>query len=265
MRTIFLGLVLLNVAYLAWAHWVDVPRHAPAGSAVHLPQLRLAEELPAGGRPDPATQVKPQDETQACFSVGPFGDVDNSAKAAALLRAKGFDPHQRAESAEGSASFGVFVGNLKSDAEADRALVTLEHGGIKDALVMPATAGTPKRLSLGLFSERTRADRRAQSIRALGLNAEVLERKIPGTLYWVDLAPLPGMGTIPIQDLFAEGVSSRIAVQTCPAAVHLSNAPAAAGPAPSASQGSASSAAPPAAGASGPAGDKGAAQGATGK
>lgn len=236
MRTIFLGLVLLNVAYFAWAHWVDAPRRAPAGQTTHLPQLRLADELSAGGRPDPAQARALPTESPACFSVGPFADVDNSAKAAALLRAKGFDPRQRAESAEGSVSYGVYVGNLKSDAEADRALVTLEHGGIKDALVMPATADTPKRISLGLFSERTRADRRAQSIRALGLNAEVAERKLPGTVYWVDLAPLPGMGTIPIQDLFAEGVSSRIAVQACPAAVHL---PAAA----------ANAAAPPAVGA----------------
>jgi hypothetical protein len=192
-----------------------------APQAAHLPQLRLAEELSPGDRAQLAAQKAPQPEVQACFSVGPFGDVDNSAKAAALLRAKGFDPHQRAESAESSQGYWVFVGNLKSDAEADRALVTLEHGGIKDALVMPATADTPRRLSLGLFSERARADRRAQSIRSLGLNAEVAERKVPGTLYWVDLAPLPGMATVPIQDLFAEGVSSRIAVQTCPAVVHL--------------------------------------------
>jgi hypothetical protein len=231
-RTIFLGLVLLNLAYFAWAHWVDAPRRAPAGEAAHLPQLRLADEVPAGGKPDSASQAKAlATDAQACFSVGPFADVDNSAKAAALLRAKGFDPHQRAEAAEGSSGFWVFVGNLKSDAEADRALVTLEHGGVKDALVMPATADTPKRLSLGLFSERTRADRRAQSIRALGLNAEVAERKLPGTVYWVDLATLPGMGTVPIQDLFAEGISSKIAVQTCPAAVHLQVA-AAAGAAP---------------------------------
>ena len=235
MRTIFLALVFLNVAYFAWAHWVDSPIRAPAGQVAHLAQLRLADELPAGGKPDAATQAKAaQSEAQACFSVGPFADVDNSAKAAALLRAKGFDPRQRAESAEGSVSYGVFVSNLKSDAETDRALVTLEHGGIKDALVMPATAETPKRLSLGLFSERTRADRRAQSIRALGLNAEVAERKLPGTIYWVDLAPLPGMGTIPIQDLFAEGVSSRIAVQTCPAAVHLQTAAASAATPPAA-------------------------------
>jgi SPOR domain len=225
MRTVFLALLLLNVAYFAWAHWVDAPRHAPAGELAHLPQLQLAAELPAGGKLDPAAQAKASEtDAQACFSVGPFGDVDNSARAAALLRAKGFDPRQRAESAESSEGYWVFIGGLKSDAETDRALVTLEHGGIKDALVMPATAETGRRLSLGLFSERTRADRRAQSVRSLGLNAEVAERKLPGTLYWVDLAPLPGMGTIPIQDLFAEGVSSRIAVQTCPAAVHLPTA-----------------------------------------
>jgi hypothetical protein len=225
MRTVFLALVLLNVAYFAWAHWVDAPPRAPAAGTPHLPQLSLANEVPAGGQPNAATQGRTSEpDAQACFSVGPFADVDNSAKAAALLRAKGFDPRQRAEAADGSAGYWVFVGGLKSDAEADKALVTLEHGGIKDALVMPATADTPKRLSLGLFSERTRADRRAQSIRSLGLNAEVAERKLPGTVYWVDLAPLPGMGTVPIQDLFAEGVSSRIAVQSCPAAVRLTSA-----------------------------------------
>ncbi len=233
MRTIFLALLLLNAAYFAWARWVDAPRRAPASDALsHLPQLHLADELPAATKTDPAQAAAATVDPQACFSVGPFGDVDNSARAAALLRAKGFDPRQRAESAEPSAGYWVFVGGMKSDAETDRALVTLERGGIKDALLMPATADAGKRISLGLFSERTRADKRAQTIRGLGLNAEVAERKLPGTLYWVDLAPLPGMGTVPIQDLFAEGVSSRIAVQSCPPAVHLPNAAAAPAPNP---------------------------------
>jgi hypothetical protein len=222
-RTAFLALLLLNLAYFAWAHWVDAPRGAPpALSANRLPELHLASEVPAESTAALQTKAVAPD-AQACFSVGPFADVDNSARAAALLKAKGFDPRQRAESADASEGWWVFVGGMKSDAETDRALVTLERGGIKDALVMPATADSGKRLSLGLFSERSRADRRAQSIRALGLNAEVAERKLPGTVYWVDLAPLPGMATVPIQDLFAEGVGSRIAVQTCPAAVHLPN------------------------------------------
>ncbi|MBS0579253.1 MAG: SPOR domain-containing protein [Proteobacteria bacterium] len=225
MRTAFLALLLLNLAYFAWAHWVDAPRGAvPGVSASRLPELHLVSEVPAGSAAAASQTKAVEADAQACFSVGPFGDVDNSARAAALLKAKGFDPRQRAESAEASEGWWVFVAGLKTDAEIDRALVSLERGGIKDALVMPATADSGRRLSLGLFSERSRADRRAQSIRALGLNAEVAERKLPGTVYWVDLAPLPGMATVPIQDLFAEGVSSRIAVQTCPPAVHLPNA-----------------------------------------
>jgi hypothetical protein len=72
-------------------------------------------------------------------------------------------------------------------------------------------------VSLGLFTERARAERRAEAVRAMGLKPEITERKIPGTLYWVDLAPQPGMTSVPLQDLFAEGVSSKVSVQPCPA------------------------------------------------
>ena len=89
MRTIFLALVFANVAYFAWAHWVDSPRKAPAAQTAHLPQLRLADELPPPGRTPPKQAKAPQAETQACFSVGPFADVDNSAKAAALAARQG--------------------------------------------------------------------------------------------------------------------------------------------------------------------------------
>jgi hypothetical protein len=77
-------------------------------------------------------------------------------------------------------------------------------------------------LSLGLYSERGRADRRAQAVRAAGLNAEVTERKLPGSVYWVDLVPPAGVTTIPLQDLFAEGVRSRISVQPCPSGASTS-------------------------------------------
>ena len=37
-----------------------------------------------------------------------------------------------------------------------------------------------------------------------------------GTLYWVDLTPSPGMSSIPLQGLTADGANSRISVQPCP-------------------------------------------------
>ena len=231
MRRVFFALVFLNLAYLAWAYWVTPPPTVPVNEAIErLPRLKLVEELPPSQRPDPNAPKAP-DTAQACMSVGPFPDVNNSAQAASLLKERGFDPRQRAAAGEMSDGFWVFVGGMKSEADTDRMLVNLEHNGIKDALVMPATATEGRRVSLGLFSERARAERRADTVKALGIKAEVAERKLPGTLYWVDLAPLPGMNTIPLQDLFAQGVSSKIAVQPCPAAtVAATPAPSAAPP-----------------------------------
>jgi hypothetical protein len=209
-RTAFFALLFVNLTYFAWAHWVDVPPPPPVNEAIdRLPKLKLAEELPPSQQQQAAAPAKMTLTSSACFSVGPFGDLDNSAHAAALLKAKGFDPKQRAEQGQMSDGYWVYVGGLKSQSDTDHALVTLERGGIKDALVMPETPDAGRRLSLGLYSERARAERRAESVRQTGLKAEVGERKIPGTLYWVDLAPLPGMSTIPIQDLFAEGSRAR--------------------------------------------------------
>lgn len=218
MRHAFFALLLVNLAYFAWAHWVDVPKPPPANEAIaKLPRLKLLDEGPQSQTPQPNPEKTARNQPAACFSVGPFGDLSNSALAAAILRQKGFDPKQRAEEGQMSDGYWVFIGGMKTQAETDHALMTLERGGIKDALVMPETPDAGRRVSLGLYSERARADRRAQAVRQTGLTAEVAERKLPGTLYWVDLAPQSGVNTIPIQDLFAEGVSSRISVQPCPA------------------------------------------------
>lgn len=217
MRLVFFALLFLNLAYFAWAHWIDAPRPAPVNEAIaHLPQLKMAGELPPEERPPPhRTQKTALNDTTSCLSVGPFVDLASSAQAAALLKAKGFDPRQRAEQGQVAVGYWVYVGSLASQAEADRALVTLEHNGIKDALVMPETADAGRRLSLGLYSERSRAERRAQAVRQAGLSAAIAERKLAGTLYWVDLTPPPGTNTIPLQGMFADGVNSRIGVQPC--------------------------------------------------
>jgi SPOR domain len=233
-RNAFLALLLVNLAYFAWANWVDTPKPPPVNEAIgKLPHLKLVEELPPGERPQAGGAEKTAlNQPTACFSVGPFGDLVNSAQAAALLKAKGFDPRQRAEEGQTSDGYWVFIGGFRNQSETDHALVTLEHNGIKDAVVMPETPDAGRRLSLGLYSEKARAERRAQAVQATGLKAEVAERKIPGTIYWVDLAPLPGTSTIPIQDLFAEGISSRIAVQPCPAATQSASTPPASAPTP---------------------------------
>ncbi|MBS0367077.1 MAG: hypothetical protein JSR67_14770 [Proteobacteria bacterium] len=221
MRNLFFALVFVNLAYFAWARWVDVPRPIATNTAIaHLPRLKLASEVPPDQRAaaaQPAVSTVPSSSVD-CVSVGPFGDLDSSARAAAVLRIKGFDPHQRAAAGETSEGYWAYIADLKNQRDTDRALATLEKGGIHDALVMPPAGDAGRRISLGLFSEAARAERRAASARTLGLTVQVAERKLPGTLYWVDMAPLPGNSSVPLRDLFAEGVGSRIAVQPCPPA-----------------------------------------------
>ena len=216
MRNAFIALLVVNLMYFAWAQWVDQPRTPPVNEALaKLPRLKLISELPADQRPATNTRTA-LNEAPACMSVGPFGDITNAAKAAGILTSKGFAPQQRAEEAGSSTGYWVYVAGLKDEVEADRVRVSLEKAGIKDALVMPPGADAGRRLSLGLFSDRARADQRVASLKRMGFKAEVAEHKLPQTVYWIDLAPRPGMTAVPLGDLFAEGVGSRIAVQPCP-------------------------------------------------
>ncbi|MBV8782708.1 MAG: SPOR domain-containing protein [Gammaproteobacteria bacterium] len=215
MRTVFLALLGANLLYFGWSHWVAPPERPVVNETLaKLPRLKLIEELPPQARaPHPTPTARP---ATACVSLGPFGEVDSAARAAAVLKARGFAPSQRAVAAETSQGWAVVAGGFANQGESDRALVTLERAGIKDALVMPSSAEAGRRLSLGLFSERARAEKRAQAVRRLGLSADVTERKIAGAAYWVDLQA-PAGEALPVQDLIAEGVSGKVGVEPCPA------------------------------------------------
>jgi len=234
-RRLFFALLLVNLAYFAWAMWVaPPPTVAPAEPGARLPPLKLVEEMPPSDHPTTDASPKTMShEAQACLSLGPFSDVNNSAEAAALLKQKGFDPKQRAEAGDTTDGYWVYIGGLKSQEDTDHLLANLAQSGIRDALIMPAT-DEGRRVSLGLFSERARAQRRADSVRVLGLKPQIEERKLPGTTYWVDLSAQPGMTAVPLQDLFAQGVSSKIRVEPCPASAQPTpaSAVAASSPAP---------------------------------
>lgn len=218
MRALFFILVFVNVVYFAWANWVDVSHPPPTNQVIaRLPRLKLVAELPLSDQPGSGARMVMND-SRACLSVGPFGDIAKAAKAAGILRGKGFDPRQRASQGQASSGYWVYVGGLKSDDEAERVRAGLQHGGFKDALVMPPGPDAGRHVSLGLFSDKARAEARVAAVKKLGFTATVTERELPVTVYWIDLAPRPGMTTVPLEGLFAEGVDSRIVVEPCPVA-----------------------------------------------
>jgi hypothetical protein len=95
-------------------------------------------------------------------------------------------------------------------------LRTLQDAGISDAHAVPS-ADDGRRVSVGLFTERPRAERRARAVEHLGFSPDIVERRRPGTVYWVDLdlgtsdTAVPTDGLVP-----ADQGASRIQVRACP-------------------------------------------------
>jgi hypothetical protein len=207
-RVVFFLLLVANLAFLGWARLVDAPQPAPTNEAyAKLPRLKLVNELPSdearpssGNARKTALEVTP--ETPRCLSIGPFDDQAKAMSGASKLREKGLTPRQRVEKGEISKGFWVFIGGLKTDGDVATVLRTLEQSHVEDAHVM-SDAGDAHQVSVGLFSERDRADRRAESVQKLGLQPEVAERKLPATVFWMDV-DLPVGGDAPSsQDLVA--------------------------------------------------------------
>jgi hypothetical protein len=234
-RAAFFLLLLVNLAFLAWAEWIDVPQPAPSNDIyAKLPRLKLVGEDPADNkRPSSAsarkTALQPPPPAARCLSIGPFDDQAGATRGASLLRQKGFSPLQRTQPGEVSKGFWVYIGDLKTDHDVTQVLRTLDQSHVDDAKVVEDAADT-HRVSVGFFTDRDRADRRAQSLKKLGLDAAVTERKVPATLFWMEIEIPPGSGTPTVQDLLGEGATGPVAVAPCPLSSRDGTAPLPAAP-----------------------------------
>jgi hypothetical protein len=216
-RAIFYALVLANLLYLGWAEWIDVPAPPPPSPIAGLPRLTLVSDLPPARRAALASKMSLQAPPSQCVSVGPFDDPAIAAKAIDVLKGKSFAPQQRVAEAPAVRRFWVYLEGFKSDEAEMRVLHRLERAGIDDAEAMPADAGG-RRVSLGLFLDRDRADLRAKAVQAMGFKPAMTERMLPGTVYWLDLTLPGGPTAVPLKDvsdLEPGGGSSPISVQPC--------------------------------------------------
>jgi hypothetical protein len=231
-RVVVYLLVAVNLVYLAWAGWIDAPPPLPAVKASDpLPELALLSEgiarsgsgseqagpsvvQTASALAEPVTGRA--NASGRCVSVGPFNDLAQAARAAALLRDRGLSSRQRAEQSGTWEGFWVSVGGLESAADEAKVMKALERAGIQDAQPMPATQGG-RRISVGLFSERGRAERRAEAVKRLGFDAEISQRNQAGTVYWVDLDVGVNDRAIPTEGLLSlESSGSRLEIRVCP-------------------------------------------------
>ena len=242
MKALFLALLLVNLVVLAWTAW-----HAPTDSRVStpavsaVPTLQLASEKepppaiptaptaspsdtpPLATQPDSNSSSTPTDETTAlltgparCISLGPFRDLAEASQASSTMRGSGYGPRTRLAQGDVWAGLWVYLADLPSRTEAQRAMSVLKQKGVADAYIMPAADQTNV-ISLGIFGDPERAQRRAEEVRALGFTPSVADRTRKDTVYWIDIELKPTDAMVNPSDIQSEsGRIVRLQVQACP-------------------------------------------------
>jgi hypothetical protein len=235
MRNLALLLVLLNLAFAAWHAWIAAPPRGPRVPAVGraVPELMLASELPPAAAPaveTPAAAVAepavpaleaaapaepPQPAfvpSQRCVSVGPFRELSQAAAAAGNLRAAGYLPEQRVAEGDIWVGYWVYLAGIPTRQRANEILADLQQHGITDSYVTPGDDGFL--ISLGVFSEVSRAGTRREEVRALGQEPNVVDRTRRGTVYWIDLQ-VPAAQTLDLETLQTPGRITRLEQRSC--------------------------------------------------
>jgi hypothetical protein len=254
MRAFCLLLLLVNALYFIWSQVIDVQvsslDRVPARVATPPPRIVLAKEAQQGdGEADDAEQeeepvadvrdvvpprvepltspgtVQPRvpavaatEDAMTCTSVGPFADLGQASQAQATLRSAGFEPRQRVEQGELWTGYWVSVRDFPNRDAAEAALKTLNASGISDVYLMPG-ADPANVLSLGVFSDYQRAQRRFDEVRQLGLTPQISDRKRSGSVFWIDV-DLKEPGQAIDTSIFQVGQSRilRLEMRACPKA-----------------------------------------------
>ena len=230
MRNLFLSLVLANLLMLAWQYWVD-PAPLPATSTG-----RGDLDLFAATRvPGPAAGVNSALYPEVaginlpagkCFRLGPLPDSAAAQLAAQNLAGRGIDATPIARDAALWLGHWVQISGFESVAVAQTARERLIAGGLADALLMQD--GPQPMISLGVFRERSRADRVANTARNLGFVVGMRDRYRPAVEQWLLVRPRPGQSLGPSDLSLAGDRIMRTEPATCDA---VGGAAATAGPA----------------------------------
>jgi hypothetical protein len=197
LRLIVLGLIVANLLYFGWSVLVG------RGQS---PLIAVA----AGPRSAPL----PPPPGTACTTLGPFAGEAAMQPARLALEKAGWGVQPRTQQQQVSDGFWVTVDGLADAAAQARALAAIRRAGINDAFAMPDDPGF--RVSVGIFTDRARADARAARVRRLDIDARVNDRMREVDALWLDL---PGVAPEVLKGgrLAGSGLNlDALTIQPCP-------------------------------------------------
>lgn len=176
MRAVLLILLLVNLAFFAWAQWL-APKGAalPVSPKVDAPQLQLARE----------SRPAADSAGDRCVTVGPFPTSELAARARSTLTDSGYSSVPREVQTRDVDGFWVFLEAPSTPAAEKRLLDRLRRGGIADAQAVGE--GNDRRISLGVFSEESRAFSQSERVAKLQLLPQIEAREKDTSSIWLDL------------------------------------------------------------------------------
>ena len=205
MRALFLLLLLANLLFVAWTHWVAPPATA-VGRATPVsedPQaIRLLREAPLARElaSDGTTPAAADSLALVCVSAGPYVDRASAEQAAARLSRLGFASRSRPAREEIRVGQWVRLESLATPEDAANALGVIRSAGIADAYVI-AEEGSGTIISLGVFADEARARQAVTIARMAGFEPQVVDRLRPADVFWLDIDRRANAGLPALEDL----------------------------------------------------------------
>lgn len=207
MKALVLVLVFANLAFLGYTYFVGEPARS----------LPMIEQGPAIPRIQLAAEAKDL-PSRKCLSVGPFAVEAVAERTVLWLRGEGRAPQQRTTAVDAGTGWWVRVETTTLQ-QASRTALRLRAAGVADVEVLPPTeGGTTAVVSLGIYSDRERADRRVAELRPYAIVPTVVEQPRTATNWWIDVprrADDPAFDLGALQKAVPEATG--IVMEVCPA------------------------------------------------
>ena len=203
LRVAFFLLLLVNLAFFAWSHWL-APKEAqlPVSPKVVAPRLELA------------TEARPVAAEGDCVTVGPFATNELAARARQTLADSGYPSLPREVASSVPDGFWVYLEAPTSESAERRLLDKLQKGGITDAQAVGDIGA--RRISLGIFSDEVRAAAQSERVARLGLLPQIVGREKPATNLWLDLKLKTGAP--PLEGQKFQAGEAQLEFKPCPVA-----------------------------------------------
>jgi len=223
MRFLLILLLLVNVLLFGWmaTHPVVEEQRKLPSIAPEIAELTLLAEqqVPESSAEDQAveqvvasesTEQEPLEIVRQCYTLGPMISEKALQKLRSRLEEQGYSVQTRSIEQQETAGYWVYLPPYENRKQALEIAAELARKGIKDYYVV-TDKEFRNAVSLGLFSDKDRANRRMAHIRTLGYQSRKMVRYRDRTYHWLDYDessnnPLP-------EDVWSDLGSSKQKVQ----------------------------------------------------